>query len=199
MVATLRIHFKDAVSANTILRDGASIFNKRTSPKKPKKEPIRCLKCQKYGHEQRNCHAPSAICARCAHTHATDACPPDNFTPKCANCSGRHTSYNRDCPTFWDKCHLIDRRCPENNLAFYPTNEPWTWVTLEYDVQNTMPPPPPPGPRPPTQNQRQHSHHPQPRLTGSNNTPIGPEGRFPGSIPIADIPERRHAPRPPHV
>ena len=48
----------------------------------------------------------------------------------CGNCTGRHPSYNRDCPAFVDKCAQQDARCPENNLAFYPTDEPWTWVTV---------------------------------------------------------------------
>ena len=191
-VATLRVFHRDAKSANKILDKGASILTKRVTPKKPKKEPIRCLNCQKYGHERRNCHAASPSCARCAGSHATDACPTDNFTPKCVNCSGHHTSFNRDCPTFWDKCLFIDRRCPENKLVFYPTDEPWTWVTFDHSAP-TNPPPPPRPMTPPANNHQQHPahhhHHPS-RCTGSNNVPLGLGGtysQFPGSIPIPNI------------
>ena len=51
-VATLRLYLNTATAANTILKGGASIFNKRTIPKKPKREPIRCLRCQCFGHER---------------------------------------------------------------------------------------------------------------------------------------------------
>ena len=39
-VATMRMLHQDAKSANTILKQGAYIFNKRVEPKRPRKEPI---------------------------------------------------------------------------------------------------------------------------------------------------------------
>jgi len=73
-VATMRVYHKDALSANKILSEGASVLGKRTVPKKPKKEPIRCLKCQRFGHERRDCKASDPKCARCAEAHETDSC-----------------------------------------------------------------------------------------------------------------------------
>ena len=49
-VATMRVYYKDTASANKTLSKGASILNKHITPKKPKKEPIRCLHCQRFGH-----------------------------------------------------------------------------------------------------------------------------------------------------
>jgi len=39
-VATLRMFHRDAASANSILKQGAHVFNKRVEPKRPWKEPI---------------------------------------------------------------------------------------------------------------------------------------------------------------
>ena len=60
--------------------------------------------------------------------HVTDECRAQicNFT--CRNCKGCHTSFNRECPKFIEKCAQLDARCPKNNLVFYPTKEPWSWA-----------------------------------------------------------------------
>ena len=150
-VATLRIYFNDAKTANKILSIGASILGKRTAQKKPKKEPIRCLKCQRFGHERRVCKSDHPRCALCSGEHESDSCfvrPEDRV---CANCHGSHASFDRDCPRFREKCRQTDARCPENTLAFYPTDEPWSWTTLDtdHDAHSDPPPanhlPPPPG------------------------------------------------------
>lgn len=164
-VATMRVYHRTAESANVILKEGASILSKRVIPKKPKKEPIRCLRCQRFGHERRACQATAPRCGKCADQHETDSCPADRFNPKCANCSGHHPSYDRDCPRFWDKCHQIDGRCPENKLAFYPTDEPWSWVTFDQAIQHEQPNDPP----------HPSNHNPPPNFytSGPNNTPLG--------------------------
>ena len=56
-------------SANKILKEGVSILNRRIVPKKPKKEPIRCMRCQRFGHERRDCSADTTTCGRCANPH----------------------------------------------------------------------------------------------------------------------------------
>ena len=170
-VATLRVYHRDIESANEILKQGAYVFNKRVVPRRPHKEPIRCLRCHKFGHERRNCNYQNQYCGKCTRTHETDECsaPPTEY--KCINCLGSHPSYSRECPTFWEKCQLMDQRCPENGLAFYPTDEPWTWVTLDHAAMAQAPPPPPITP--------DHQIQPQPtvrqtRLTDTNITPQEP-------------------------
>ena len=168
-VATLRLYLKDAKTANEILLSGAHIHGKKTSPKKPKKEPIRCLRCQRFGHERRDCKSETPKCALCSNHHETNECQAPKELKRCANCLGPHPAYDRDCPRFWEKCRQTDSRCPENNLAFYPTDaQNWSWATLEQDVRADPPPnnrlPPP-------------SDHPgglrQTTLTGANRTNIG--------------------------
>ena len=169
-VATMRVYHRDALSVNKILSEGASVLGKRTVPKKPKKEPIRCLNCQTFGHERRDCKASDPSCARCAGAHETGSCDAERTDHKCINCLGPHPSFDRDCPKFEEKCRQTDSRCPENNLAFYPTDDSWTWATIDQDVRADPPTAvfqPPPG------SNRRHALR-QVQLTGANATQLGP-------------------------
>ena len=172
-VATLRVYHRDAESANTILKQGAYIFNKRVVPKRPHKEPIRCLRCHKFGHERRDCKYEEAYCGRCSLVHETEECRAPRNEYKCINCLGPHPSYDRECPKFWEKCQQMDQRCPENGLAFYPMDEQWTWITLDQAATAQATPPPLAIPT------NQPQPHPMARqtrlnLTGTNTTPLGP-------------------------
>ncbi|KAG1713962.1 RNA-directed DNA polymerase from mobile element jockey [Nymphon striatum] len=59
--------------------------------------PLRCFKCQKFGHHQTSCKH-EAVCGRCGvANHTDDGC---EKTPCCVNCKGKHPSYSRECPNF---------------------------------------------------------------------------------------------------
>ena len=73
-VAMARFYLKDAKSANIILSKGAYVFGRKVVPKKPSREPIRCLKCQLFGHERQHCVSTEPRCARCAMNHETEDC-----------------------------------------------------------------------------------------------------------------------------
>ncbi|XP_064465416.1 uncharacterized protein LOC135376915 [Ornithodoros turicata] len=57
--------------------------------------PLRCFKCNRYGHPSDACRG-SACCARCSkQDHDSKQCEgPDH----CVNCAGDHPSYSRSCP-----------------------------------------------------------------------------------------------------
>ena len=59
--------------------------------------PLRCFKCQKFGHTQDRCKSPSVICVSCGHEAHESEC---QFPPCCVNCHGNHASNSRDCPSF---------------------------------------------------------------------------------------------------
>ena len=56
--------------------------------------PIRCYKCQRFGHVTGRCKH-SETCARCSETgHKDDTCTKGY---KCINCGNQHASYNKKC------------------------------------------------------------------------------------------------------
>ena len=57
--------------------------------------PLRCFKCQKFGHGQNTCRN-RLTCARCGQfDHDSKACQHDMV---CTNCKGKHFAYSRECP-----------------------------------------------------------------------------------------------------
>ena len=58
--------------------------------------PLRCFKCQKFGHSQGRCRK-EAVCERCGHQAHDNAC---SQKPSCPNCNGDHPPSSRQCPTF---------------------------------------------------------------------------------------------------
>ena len=60
-------------------------------------KPMRCFRCQKFGHLTKHCKAKLETCVRCgAHEKHTD-CSKDL---KCSNCSGPHAASDKTCPTY---------------------------------------------------------------------------------------------------
>ncbi|KAG1677308.1 RNA-directed DNA polymerase from mobile element jockey [Nymphon striatum] len=59
--------------------------------------PLRCFKCQKFGHHQTSCKGEAA-CGKCGGAnHSDDSC---ENAPLCLNCKGAHPSFSRECPNF---------------------------------------------------------------------------------------------------
>ena len=61
--------------------------------------PLRCFKCQQFGHGTRNCKSDKDICGKCSLDHATSDCGV-GAVPKCVNCSQPHSSYSWECPKY---------------------------------------------------------------------------------------------------
>ncbi len=77
--------------------------------------PLRCFKCQRYGHGVTTCTRP-VTCAHCGEqTHTTDDC--DNEFKKCTNCLENHPSYSKDCP-IWKQQMEINRLKFSRNISF---------------------------------------------------------------------------------
>ena len=56
--------------------------------------PLRCLKCQKFGHGQNTCRG-RLTCARCGQfDHESKTCQNEIA---CTNCDGKHFAYSREC------------------------------------------------------------------------------------------------------
>jgi hypothetical protein len=77
--------------------------------------PLRCFKCQRFGHGKNFCNRNS-VCARCGQEgHEDTDC---QASAHCANCSGNHPAYSRDCPT-WAKQREITQMKFGKNISFF--------------------------------------------------------------------------------
>ena len=58
--------------------------------------PVRCYKCQKFGHTKFNCRK-NEVCTKCGQEDHTDSQECKNEA-KCINCQGKHASNDKECP-----------------------------------------------------------------------------------------------------
>ena len=124
------LSFDSPQQANKAIAEGLIVCHKRIDVKKDKREPIRCMKCQLWGHVANNCSSPSDTCGSCGQSHRSSECASNSRY--CTPCKEEgHASWDRDCPAFIRECKLINSRNPDNHLTYFPTDEPWTYVTSE--------------------------------------------------------------------
>ena len=78
--------------------------------------PMRCFKCQKFGHGSMRCKSSKTICGRCTGEHDSKDC---KLTPKCVNCSGNHPSFDRDnCDSYKLETEIIAYKV-KADVSFY--------------------------------------------------------------------------------
>jgi hypothetical protein len=76
--------------------------------------PLRCFKCQAFGHHQSVCKN-DAICSKCGlASHGEEPCV---GPVKCPNCSGNHPAYANSCPK-WKQEKDICRIKVTNNISY---------------------------------------------------------------------------------
>ncbi|GBN29702.1 hypothetical protein AVEN_51377-1 [Araneus ventricosus] len=69
--------------------------------------PLRCFKCQRFGHSKTSCRG-TLTCARCAEVgHESTDC---TRTEKCVNCKGEHTSFSRNCSAWKQEKEIISTK-----------------------------------------------------------------------------------------
>ena len=77
--------------------------------------PLRCFKCQKFGHGLSYCRG-QVTCAHCGErSHTTEDCTA--VSKKCINCNGEHSASSRECPQ-WKKQVDINRVKYIQNISF---------------------------------------------------------------------------------
>ena len=73
--------------------------------------PLRCFKCQKFGHHQMVCKH-TAVCARCGEAeHGEQPC---TGPLRCVNCGGEHTSFDKTCPKLISEREVAKIKTTEN-------------------------------------------------------------------------------------
>ncbi|GBO17031.1 hypothetical protein AVEN_80578-1 [Araneus ventricosus] len=69
--------------------------------------PLRCFKCQRFGHSKTSCRG-TLTCARCAEVgHESTDC---TRSEKCVNCKGEHTSFSRNCSAWKQEREIISTK-----------------------------------------------------------------------------------------
>jgi hypothetical protein len=117
--------FRKPETANEAINRGMKICNKHISARKLQKDPVRCLRCQKYNHIRAECDEKTETCANCAESHSTNSCPNPSKL-KCSNCKGEHGAWARECLEFARRKEKFDERHAENKYPFYFSRETWT-------------------------------------------------------------------------
>ncbi|KAG2038460.1 hypothetical protein BDR03DRAFT_813215, partial [Suillus americanus] len=108
--AHLLVTFKNPINANEGICNGITLNKNRLQAKKNKREPIRCAKCQHYGHIARECTSHRDICANCSEDHRTSKCSNRNRRC-CISCKKEgHASWEQNCPEFERRCADLDKR-----------------------------------------------------------------------------------------
>lgn len=124
--AHLLLTFADSNEINALLleRGFISYHGLRISIEKDRRIPMRCARCQLYGHIAKDC-SRDIICGKCSKpNHDSKTCS-SNET-RCINCKqDGHEAYSTACPTFQRKLKEYNARTPENALAYYPQPEPY--------------------------------------------------------------------------
>jgi hypothetical protein len=81
--------------------------------------PLRCYKCQRFGHGKNAC-SRNAVCAKCGQEgHEDSGC---QAPPRCANCNGNHAAFSKECPT-WAKQRAITTVKYEKNISFFEAKQ----------------------------------------------------------------------------
>lgn len=143
-VASVKVVCSSPEAANHLLRERIYVAGHVVSVRKDLREPIRCNKCQEFGHIRNVCKTTER-CAHCAsESHTTADCPP-NRPPHCVSCGpdSNHASSSRTCPSFIHKSEALDARYPENGMPYFPTGERWTWAPAPPKLSISPPKPQP--------------------------------------------------------
>ena len=146
-------------------------------------EPVRCYRCQAYGHYQRQCKRKAELCGICSGDHASRDCirrlreGGERPAPCCPNCGAGHHAWNRRCPA---RLRRIPGRRPQREEATRPPPPPTP----------AEPPPPPTGDQPVTERRRR-------RRRGTRRRKKKTEPANPPPVPAEEM--EVEASRPPEV
>ena len=144
--ATLKVLCTNPEAANLFITGHIRVEDHIVTVHKDIRLPIRCVKCQEYGHTRDAC-AGVARCVNCSsESHIAINCS-NKRAPSCVSCGpgSTHPSTAPSCPVFARKCASLEDWSPENTMPYFPTNEACTWATSPSNPPRpTMPLPEPP-------------------------------------------------------
>ena len=140
--AILKVACANPDVANRLLTGRIRVDDHLVTVRKDLRIPIRCVKCQEYGHTQDNCMGVKK-CANCASEfHRSDKC---DRSPSCVSCGpgSNHPSTSASCPSLARRCEALDGCFPENAMPYFPSREDWTWASVPTNPSPPSEAPPP--------------------------------------------------------
>ena len=143
--------------ANQIIREGLCVNHEKLRAHKDRKEPLRCMKCQRWGHFAKDCKHQTDVCGSCTGPHRESKCN-SYATFYCVSCqSDHHGSASKECPEFIRRCEELNAKHPDNALPYFPTDDPDSQLTLPpRSTSGIIETHPPKDPRRPSTNTTQH-------------------------------------------
>ena len=134
--ATLKVACANPDVANHLLTGHIRVDGHLVIVKKDICIPLRCIKCQDYGHTRDSCIRVERYLNCSSEFHQSDKC---NRSPTCVLCSPgfNHPSTFPNCPTFLRKCDALDGCFPKTTMPYFPSKDSWTWA-----ASPANPPPP---------------------------------------------------------
>jgi hypothetical protein len=98
---SVRIILESDDRATHLLHHGIQILNLNIRCEIPhERSEQRCMKCQQYGHTNRECRG-DLVCRHCGNTnHTVSNCPNTAQPPQCALCQGNHRASYKGCPKY---------------------------------------------------------------------------------------------------
>ncbi|QRV96440.1 hypothetical protein RhiJN_24458 [Ceratobasidium sp. AG-Ba] len=105
--------------ADKLISSRGRLEGERVTFRRIVEEPLRCMRCQRYGHKANDCCAKQDTCSCCAGGHCSLECPTPNRLA-CANCHlEEHAAWNRKCEAYLAAWEKFSQLRPENNCPFF--------------------------------------------------------------------------------
>ena len=104
-IPIVKLTVDDQAERELLLKEGLKIFHQifRCQPPRSKPEPLRCFKCNAFGHLARNCkNDPKCGVCGGGEKDCPSATSPKTMcqnNTRCSNCGGDHPAFATKCPT----------------------------------------------------------------------------------------------------
>jgi hypothetical protein len=109
---SMAIYLDSREVAQQVIREGIFLIGANATYPAPflsQERPIRCYRCNQYGHKQSKCSAENPGCGKCAGVHETMNCP-GTAPDKCITCQGAHKVVDLSCEAWQKEKKKVERR-----------------------------------------------------------------------------------------
>jgi hypothetical protein len=109
---SMAIYLDSREVAQQVIREGIFLIGANATYPAPfvfQERPVRCYRCNQYGHKQSKCSAEYPGCGKCAGAHETISCP-GTAPDKCITCKGAHKVVDLSCEVWQKEKEKVERR-----------------------------------------------------------------------------------------